>query len=176
MSLLNILTQGEESVVVSVPTQRLVFLVKHLLRIPQSGVDLANIKAEIFKILTTVLRTLSEIYGSHWADSIELLSTTWKETSGGDTALPSLHASFRLFALLKSMANGEGNDDLEDAWAESKTELFKCLVSTLHRLGMYQPLKADRLLRYYRFLKCFPSTSRYDGGSITTPAQCHPGG
>ncbi|KAL1988798.1 hypothetical protein VTN96DRAFT_7682 [Rasamsonia emersonii] len=134
LSLLNILIQGEENVVESIPTQRLVFLVKHLIQCLQSGVESINIKAETFKVLTVVLRLLSEIYGSHWADTIEILNTTWKETSGGDEALPALHGSFRLFASLKSMANGEGNDDLEDAWAESKAELIKNLVSTLHKL------------------------------------------
>lgn len=120
----------------SIPTQRLVFLVKNLIQCLQSGVESINIKAEAFKVLTFVLRLLSEIYGSHWADTIEILNSTWKETSGGDEALPALHGSFRLFASLKSMANGEGNDDLEDAWAESKAELIKNLVSTLHKLGM----------------------------------------
>jgi hypothetical protein len=135
MSLFNIIAQGEESVVASVPTQRLIFLVKHILQVSQSRVDFFKIRAEILKILTIVLRSVSDIYGSHWAESIELLSITWKETNGGDASLPSLHASLRLFALLKSMVNGEGNDDLEDAWTESKSELFSGLVSVLGKLG-----------------------------------------
>lgn len=120
----------------SIPTQRLVFLVKHLIQCLQSGLESINLRAEIFKIMTVVLRLLSEIYGSHWADTIEILESTWKETSGGDEALPALHGSFRLLSSLKSMISGEGNDDLEDAWAESKTELVRSLVSTLPRLGM----------------------------------------
>ncbi|KAL1963884.1 hypothetical protein VTN77DRAFT_7690 [Rasamsonia byssochlamydoides] len=153
LSLLNILIQGEENVVASIPTQRLVFLVKHLIQCVQSGLESINVEAEIFKVLTVVLRLLSEIYGSHWADTIEILISTWKETSGGDEALPALHASFRLFASIKSMANGEGNDDLEDAWKESKAELVKSLVSTLHKLdsssAFHQPrdMTADLLRR-----------------------------
>jgi hypothetical protein len=137
LSLLNILTQGEKDVVASIPTQRLVFLVKHLIQCLQSDLESLSLRAEIFKTITVVLQVLSEIYGSHWADTIEILDSTWKKTSGGDEALPVLHASFRLFGSLKSMVTGEGNDDLEDAWAESKTELIRSCVSTLPKLGTF---------------------------------------
>lgn len=137
LSLLNLLTQGDEDVAASVPTQRLVFLVKNLVQRWQSDLDFLDVKAEILKVLTFILPSLKEIYGSHWAETMEILSTTWKETNGGDEGLPLLHASFRLFARLKSMLNDEVNDDLVDAWSESKADLVNNLILTLHKIGEF---------------------------------------
>lgn len=92
-------------------------------------------KAEVIKLLSVILPKLAEIYGSHWADTMEILNSTWKETSGGDEGLSVLYASFRLFGRLRLMANGESNDDFEDAWSESKDDLVRNLVSTLSRIG-----------------------------------------
>ncbi|KAJ9231554.1 hypothetical protein DTO207G8_7361 [Paecilomyces variotii] len=146
LSLLNLLTQGDEDVAASVPTQRLVFLVKNLVQRWQSDLDFLDVKAEILKVLTFILPSLKEIYGSHWAETMEILSTTWKETNGGDEGLPLLHASFRLFARLKSMLNDEVNDDLVDAWSESKADLVNNLISTLHKIdssaAFHQPQNA----------------------------------
>lgn len=68
-----------------------------------------------------------------------MLHTTWKETSGGDAALPVLHSSFRFFSVIKRLVQAEGNDDLIDSWAESKNELFESIVSILHKLGTVLP-------------------------------------
>jgi hypothetical protein len=44
----------------SVPTQRLIFLIKHILQVSQSRVDFFKIRAEILKVLTIVLRSISD--------------------------------------------------------------------------------------------------------------------
>lgn len=131
----NLLIQGMASIVDSIPTQRLVFLVKNILQVAQANPDSMDITSEVFKLLRAVLRPLNELYGSHWADSLELLNMTWKETNGGDAALPALHSSFKFFSVIKRMVQAEGNDDLIDSWAESKNELFESFVSILHKLG-----------------------------------------
>lgn len=135
LSLLNLLTQGNENLAASVPTQRLVFLVKHLVQCWQSDLESLDVKAEIIKVLGLILPPLKEIYGSHWTETIDILNSVWTETNGGDEGLPVLHASFRLFACLKSMVNEEANDDLVDVWSESKADLVKNLISTLHKIG-----------------------------------------
>lgn len=137
MTMLNILVQGDRSVIGSIPTQRVVFLVKRILESLQSGSGPLSALAEGFKILAIALPSLGEIYGSHWAESLDLLDKTWKEMKAGDAELPVLHASLRLFGLLNSMANGDGNDDLEDAWKDSKGTLFESLVSLLSRIGKF---------------------------------------
>ncbi|KAG2014555.1 hypothetical protein GB937_006516 [Aspergillus fischeri] len=144
LSLLNLLLAGEINVASSIPTQRLVFLVKHLIQCLQSEDLPHNIKAEIMHTLTFVLHCLNEIYGSHWEDCMEALSTVWRETSGGDEALPLLLASFRLFASLRSIvAEEDSNDDVKDAWSERKTVLFNDLASTLtkfdYTVAFHQP-------------------------------------
>ncbi|GAD98073.1 RING zinc finger protein [Paecilomyces variotii No. 5] len=146
LSLLNLLTHGEEDMTASVPTQRLVFLVKNLVQRWQSGIDFLDAKAEILKVLTSILPALKEIYGSHWIETMEILNTVWTETNGGDEGLPLLHASFRLFDRLKSMVNDDANDDLVDAWTESKADLVMNLISTLHKIDssatFHQPQNA----------------------------------
>ncbi|RAK97481.1 ubiquitin-protein ligase RKR1 [Aspergillus ibericus CBS 121593] len=132
--LLNLLLSGEEDVAASIPTQRLVFLTKHLIQCLQAeGVSL-SVKAETFQTLAVMLPNLQEIYGSHWETCMDILSTTWQETSGGDEALPALLSSFRLFARLQSLAGDEeSNDDVKDAWSDRKTTLFNSLTSTLRK-------------------------------------------
>lgn len=122
----------------SIPTQRLVFLVKHLISCLQSEIRSSGLKAEIIQTLNFVLPCLSEIYGSHWEDVIEILSNTWRETSGSDDGLLVLNSSFRLFAGLKSIVdNEESNDDVKDAWSDRRTVLFNDLASTLRKFGEY---------------------------------------
>jgi hypothetical protein len=114
----------------------MVFLVKNLVQVLQSSPDSTSIKTEGFKALSMILRPLSEIYGSHWTESIEVLSSTWEEISGGDAGLPVLHSSLRLFAVLRDLVTNDANDDLVDAWKEFKQDLFESLISTLNKLGM----------------------------------------
>lgn len=122
----------------SIPTQRLVFLAKHLISCLQSEIKSQGLKAEIMRTLTFVLPCLGEIYGSHWEVSMEILSSSWRETGGGDEGLPVLETSFRLFACLKSIVDDEeSNDDVKDAWSDHKTTLFNDLTSTLRKFGEF---------------------------------------
>ena len=168
----------------SIPTQRLVFLVKHLVSCLQSEIKSHGVKAEIIRTLTLVLPCLSEIYGSHWEDIVEILSITWREASGGDEGLPVLESSFRLFARLKSIADDEdSNDDVKDVWSDRKTTLFNDLTSTLRRFGKYLSKVLVCFFRFcfqltsksYRFFDYFPSTSRCNRGSPMPFDQHHTG-
>ncbi|KAJ5578378.1 uncharacterized protein N7459_007342 [Penicillium hispanicum] len=143
LTLLNILLSGEEDVVSKIPTQRLVFLIKHLIECLQSDMKSLALRAEIMQTLALVLPPLAGIYGSHWEDSMDVLSTTLRGTNGGEEGLPLLLSSFRLFARLKSMAEGESNDDLQDAWLDRRTALFNELASTIGQfdsgIAFHQP-------------------------------------
>ncbi|CAL5871644.1 uncharacterized protein PFLUO_LOCUS5897 [Penicillium psychrofluorescens] len=151
--LLNTLFAGEENVASTIPTQRLVFLTKHLLQCLQSDIKSLGLRAEITKTLAFVIPCLGEIYGSHWEESMEILSATWRQTSGGEEALPLLVASFGLFLRLKSIAESDSNDDVQDAWSERKAGLFNDLASTIDKFDstttFHQPrdVAVDRLLR-----------------------------
>lgn len=133
--LLNILLSGEEDVVSTIPTQRLVFLAKNLIECLLSDVTSLGVKAEILKNLAFVMPGLAEIYGSHWEDIMGILSGIFAEIGGGEEGLSVLASSFKMFIRLKSMAEGDSNDDLQDAWAERKTGLFNGLASTVGRFG-----------------------------------------
>ncbi|EER26661.1 C3HC4 type (RING finger) zinc finger containing protein [Coccidioides posadasii C735 delta SOWgp] len=131
LTTLNALTQGDGKFVANIPTQRLVFLVKHLITCLQSGRLSLKLETEVLKTLTTVLPHIKEIYGSHWTDIFVLLESLWQSSKESDEYLPALHASFRLFACVRDLATGESNDDLEDAWAESQKGLAEVLIGLL---------------------------------------------
>ncbi|KAB8237331.1 ubiquitin-protein ligase RKR1 [Aspergillus alliaceus] len=134
LSLLNLLIAGSEDVIGSIPTQRVVFLVKHLIQCLQSENIPLSVKGEVLQTLSFALPCIHEIYGSHWEDCMAALSTTWRETSGSDEALPVLLASFRLFARLKTIiGNEDSNDDVKDAWSDRQAALFNDLTLTVER-------------------------------------------
>ncbi|OJJ50016.1 hypothetical protein ASPZODRAFT_128604 [Penicilliopsis zonata CBS 506.65] len=131
LALANLLLSGDKETVASIPTQRLVFLVKNLVQCLQWEALSLGLKAEILKTLTLVLSSLSEIYGSHWEESMDIMNAIWTEIGGGDAALPVLASSFRLYICLERLAEGDGNDDVQDAWSEQRATLQKNLTSTL---------------------------------------------
>ncbi|KAJ5385457.1 Zinc finger RING-CH-type [Penicillium concentricum] len=131
LALLNILLSGEEDVVSSIPTQRLVFLTKNLIECLQSDSMSLGLKSEVIQTLSLVLPALGEIYGSHWEESMAILNSVLQGTNGGEEALPLLVSSFRLFARLKSISESDSNDDVQDAWSDRKAGLFNALASTI---------------------------------------------
>ncbi|KKK14741.1 hypothetical protein AOCH_002242, partial [Aspergillus ochraceoroseus] len=161
LALLNLLLSEEEvNPMTSMPTQRLIFFVKHLIRCLQLEQISLPLKAEIFRSLTLALPCLHEMYGSHWEDCMEIISTTWQTVNGADAALPLLNSSFKLFSCLQTIVEDEdSNDDVKDAWLDKKARLFNDLTSTLGKfdssITFYLPrdLTVDRL---YRLIKAIP--------------------
>ncbi|KAL4914937.1 hypothetical protein BDW62DRAFT_189604 [Aspergillus aurantiobrunneus] len=156
LCLLNLLLSDEEEVnpMASMPTQRLIFFVKHLIQCLQSKQVSLSLKTEIFKALTFALPNIKEMYGPHWEECMEILSSTWRDISEGDSALTVLNSSFRLFSCLESIVkDDESNDDVKDAWADRKTKLFNVLSSTLWKFDssttfdLPRDLTVDRLSR-----------------------------
>ncbi|CAG8923018.1 unnamed protein product [Penicillium salamii] len=144
LTLLNILLSGEEDVVSTIPTQRLVFLTKNLIECLHSTKASFGLKSEIFRTLSLILPALSEIYGSHWEECMHILSCVFRNTTGGEDALPLLVSSFKLFSQLKTISGGDGNEDAQDAWASQKDELFTALASTIDTFDSETPFHQPR--------------------------------
>jgi hypothetical protein len=66
-----------------------------------------------------------------------VLSAVLKDISGGEEGLPLLVSSFRLFSSLKSMTEGESNDDLQDVWLERRVGLFNELAASVGKFGKH---------------------------------------
>ncbi|KAG5301557.1 leucine carboxyl methyltransferase [Histoplasma ohiense] len=142
---LNLLISGESNIAQSVPKPRLVFLVKHLVDFLQSQSPPQSLVSEILKLLVNILPLIREIYGSHWSDVFGFLQNLWDDIEIVDESLPVLYSSLRLFACLKSLATGESNDDLVDAWTASRKihspALIRLLAEFDSSLSYDEPLK-----------------------------------
>lgn len=141
-------------------------MVKNLIQVLQSSQDSTSITTEAFKALSSVLRPLSEIYGSHWGDSVEILCITWRKIGGGDAGLPVLHSSLRLFSTLRNLMQADSNDDLTDAWNDSKQDLSDNIISTLYRIGVYI-LARDYTLYVNILIIADPSSGSFQPRDIT---------
>ncbi|KAF7717503.1 E3 ubiquitin-protein ligase listerin [Penicillium ucsense] len=131
--LLNVLLSEDSEFVFTIPTQRLVFLAKHLIECAQAGTMPLALRAEVLRTLALIIPGLAELYGSHWEDSMDVISGVFREINGGEEGLPLVFSAFKIFANLKSLADGESNDDLKDAWTERKTGLFNDVASTISK-------------------------------------------
>ncbi|EFQ98580.1 hypothetical protein MGYG_01606 [Nannizzia gypsea CBS 118893] len=132
---LNSLMHGERNPAKNIPTQRLVFLVKHLIVCLQSGKSGAGIISEILKLLSAVLPLMKEVYGSHWPELFDVLNSLWQTGDLSSEYLPVLHSSLRLFSCLRKLATDDSNEDLEDAWKEARKSHTENMVNMLKQFG-----------------------------------------
>ncbi|KAI9736642.1 MAG: hypothetical protein M1834_000846 [Cirrosporium novae-zelandiae] len=132
LSTLHVLNSTDHSIVDTIPTQRQVFFIKHLIQGLQSGLESGGLATIIMKALAMFLPKIREIYGSHWSDIILFIERFWAETTViADDNLPTLITSLRLLSTLRSLVGSDGNDDLDDAWTESSVPLQKGLLHLL---------------------------------------------
>jgi hypothetical protein len=150
--LLNKLIQADDGIFESVPPQRRIFLMKHLIQCVQAGLKMPGLLTEILKLLRSVLPHVRELYGSHWADILDILSSLWAQDLSSDDNLPVLHSSLRLFAQLRIFVD-DSNDDLEDAWKESNKNLSTLLISSLGKFGKTIATPHIRMRTYLSTLK-----------------------
>ena len=133
--LLNILLQGDEVLLDGIPTQRLVYLVKNLVRLLKSDGTPYALISEILKLLYHVVGPISEVYGEHWEEMLDVLVHLWGHGNDLNDDLPALHSSLRLHDRLKSLVNETPNEDLVEAW----DKLFSSLVAgLLHVLKLFE--------------------------------------
>lgn len=141
--ILNAIIQNQDSIADGIPQQRLVFLVKHLISNLGQGITSSAVIAETLKVFTVVLPIIKGIYGSHWTDILRFISTVWSQTLlSDDQELPVIHASLRLYAIMRSLVgDDDGNDDLEDAWKESLSVLSESLINLLKQSQGWSPVR-----------------------------------
>ena len=133
--LLNCITQNHEDVISDIPQQRLVFFVKHIDDVFREVKPSYPIRTELFKALAAILPPIKGIYESFWLTLIKSAQNALSVARvPSDEELPSLHASCRLIMTLHRLSIQESNDDLVDAWNESKESIADSLLSLLSQL------------------------------------------
>jgi E3 ubiquitin-protein ligase listerin len=133
--LLNTLLQGDELLIDSIPTQRLVYLAKNLLRLLKSDGTPNTLISEILKLLYHVFGLISEIYGEHWEEILDVLVHLWAHENDLNDDLPVLHSSLRLYGRLKSLVKGLANEDLVEAWEKA---FSSCVTGLLRVLKLFE--------------------------------------
>ena len=142
--LLNTLLQGDELLLGSIPTQRLVYLVKNLVRLLKSDGTPYALISEMLKLLYHLIGQISEIYGEHWEEILDVLAHLWDHENDLNDDLPTLHGSLRLYSRLTSLVKMATNEDLVEAWEKAFSSLVAGLLRVLKlfedpALGASQP-------------------------------------
>ena len=138
LNLLNTILSTQEDILRGIPKQRLIFLVKQMLGSLGSPIDTAT-KSEVFRGLTYLLAVIGDMYGEHWEQALENVTTAWalivSESEYGtinEGHVLLKHTSLRLLAVLRKLARSEEpNDDLVDALKERKGKIQEGLVNLL---------------------------------------------
>jgi hypothetical protein len=138
----------------SIAKQRLVFFVKHIVPWLDPAHGSIGIRAEVCRALTSLIPLMSDLYGEHWGDILNALSTAWSSTTDlQDTEavmrspIPFTHASLKLYAQLRALTQTEDpNDDLVEVWKDTEQPIATGLVNLLKHSQhfpdeFHQPLK-----------------------------------
>ena len=123
-----------------IPQHRLVLFVTHIIKVLKSDTGPQSVRAEIFKVLRYVLRTIKGIYGEFWQEIIVGLTASFESTS---SSLVTIHAGLRLSTTLQGLTvedMEETNEDLKECWMESR----KPIASALFRLMKMQSASSDK--------------------------------
>ena len=158
--LMNILLEGDAVLLESVPTQRVMFLTKNLVKLLSAETVPSAILSETLKVLCHIIGSISEMYGEHWEEILKRLHTLWHRENDLDRDLPALHASLRLYSRLRSLTKRETNDDLVEAWENALPGLTIGLLDVLQSFeepyqGANQPraITIDLLERQLHFVE-----------------------
>lgn len=134
--LLNCAIQRREGVIQEIPQQRIVFYVKHVVDHLKQARLSASFNAEAFKSLITMVPYIKDIYGSLWANLVNVMLGEWAQLAAFmDEEIPSVHASLRLCAILHVLAAKDSNDDLVDCWTEQQTAIIDGLLDLMKTLS-----------------------------------------
>lgn len=124
---------GEEAV--PLPTQRAIFLVKHLLAWFEDEEFAADpnlaVITEAAKVFASVLPAVKELYGGHWQTLCDFVVNCWQMccVQMSEQDIPVVFATLKLFQTLRSLRTE--NDDIEDAWNNSTAPLYSGLIDLL---------------------------------------------
>ena len=132
---LNLLLDGEADILTSLPTQRLVYLVKAVVQAVRSSDHSTEELCEMMKLLTLVLPHISSIYDEFWNDLWLFVASAIKRDWTVPVALPLLQSTLKLFLIYKDLAAAEANDDLIEVCQEHEKELPILLLEPLTQYG-----------------------------------------
>jgi hypothetical protein len=145
---LNTILSSQDDIVGMIATQRLVFLIKHILPWLEPEHDVL-IRAEVAKALAYLLPGMEDIYGEHWAQGLTTMTEIWAQVDEGainETSIPLINASLRLLQTLRKLSKSEeANDDLVDGLKDQEKPMFDGLLHLLESTGgvpdeSHQPL------------------------------------
>ncbi len=130
--LLNLLIKGDDDLISNVPSQRLIFLAKHLLSIPSFNQAPAGLQSELLSTLASILQPIKNLYGDFWQGVVTLVAQYLGSTIEASELAP-LHSALRLHACLISLTTGESNEDLEEELLKVKPSIETGLLGILTR-------------------------------------------
>jgi hypothetical protein len=130
LALLNLLIKGDDDLISNVPSQRLIFLTKHLLSIPSFVEAPAGLQAELLSTLASILPPIKDLYGDFWHDAVMLLAKYLGSITDASEIVP-LHAALRFHACLFSLTGEESNEDLEEELSKVKPSFENSLLEIL---------------------------------------------
>lgn len=79
--LLNTLIYNQDGITAGIAKQRLIFFVKHVTPWLQDLESPLSVRAELARALTSLLPLISDIYGEHWGEILNALTSSWKKTT-----------------------------------------------------------------------------------------------
>jgi E3 ubiquitin-protein ligase listerin len=136
--LLNLLIRGEEDLIGNVPSQRLIFLAKHLLSVTSFNQAPAGLQSELMSTLASILPPIKNLYGDFWQGAVALLTQYLSGIKDASEIVP-LHSALRLHACLLSLTKGESNEDLEEELSKVKPSLEASLLDILKHFDGNSP-------------------------------------
>ena len=108
------------------------FYTKHIIKQLQTVSLSPDFVSEVYKTLTAILPSIRDVYGSFWAECIEVLVAGWAGANYIED-IPYKHSSLRLYALLQSLAAQGANADLQESLTQTSSQVFDVLLILLKR-------------------------------------------
>ncbi|KAF9701912.1 hypothetical protein EKO04_001162 [Ascochyta lentis] len=130
---------SQDGVVETIAKQRLIFFVKHIVPWLDVAHGSVETRAEVCRALTVLLPQMGDLYGEHWGDILNALSSAWSRTTelqdaeaAASSPIPFTHASLKLYAQLRTLTQVEDpNDDLVEVWKETEQSVAAGLINLL---------------------------------------------
>jgi hypothetical protein len=162
MVLLNLLITGDDDLISEIPSQRLIFLTKHLLSISSFDEAPSGLQSELLSTLASILPPIKDLYGDFWHDAVTILMQYLGSIRDASEILP-LHAALRLHACLFSLISEESNEDLEEELSKVKPSFEASLLDILtHFDGKCGFSRIETELKYNRNSRwCQPASGNH---------------
>ncbi|KZM23839.1 zinc ion binding [Ascochyta rabiei] len=130
---------SQDGIAETIAKQRLIFFVKQIVPWLDRTHGSLEIRAEVCRALTVLLPLMSDLYGEHWGDILNALSSAWSRTNelqdaeiASSSPISFTHASLKLYAQLRTLTQIEDpNDDLIEVWEETEQSIAAGLINLL---------------------------------------------